>query len=187
MRGSKVESPHITCALRCCHISYHTSCSVFSNPRKANRPAYLNASLISPICFQDSNYKNTCACYRAPHTTWLRDWHCDAWVTSPCAQVFQPRNRLLGSVVKIWHVRQVLDLGRVFATAKSKVRMHQSWGSAIYSRSVRCLLARLLVSRRVVRLLSRVVYAVTQTCALQTAFDPNKVNKLKALRRVGYY
>ena len=92
---------------------------------------------------------------RAPHT--LHDSQSHNSVTgivmSPCTQVLQSRDWLVGPLVRIWHVkssRLIVDLGRAFAMAKCKVRMHQSQGSAICSCSVRCLLARLLVRGRVV-------------------------------------
>ena len=67
---------------------------------------------------------------RSSHTTrlafvWFRDWYCDACMTSPCAQVFQSRDWLMGPLVRIWqwHVelsRYVVDIDRAFAMAEVK-------------------------------------------------------------------
>ena len=82
-----------------------------------------------------------------PHTTWLRDWYCDACVTSPCTQVLQSRNWLMDRTPG--SRSEVVVYNYAFEIAKCKVRMRQSRSSSICSCSVWHLL---------VRPLSRAVY-----------------------------
>ena len=59
---------------------------------------------------------------------------------TPRVQVLQSRDWLVGPLVRIWHVESsqlVVDLDGAFAMAKCKLRMRQSWGSAVCLCSVR--------------------------------------------------